>query len=647
MRRGYTDGVPAPTPLRLFFSFLAVSAVLFLRPPWTNFVFDEQEAILANPYLLGDVAVDQVFAVDFWGRSPERTIGSYRPLPNLLWRSLAFTLTFHTPFFLQLLNVLVHAITATVLSLIALQILKIPVVSGRAFAPQAEERGAVQIAERGAWFVGLFFCCAALSTEAVSGVVGLADQLVGLSCGVALLCLVWAYGDPSPRRFRVLSTLLLLCPLTFFGLLCKETMLVMPVLALSLSALLLLRGESGRLFRAAVPLLNFASSAVGLFGFVYFRRAMFQGAARPQEDIVNALPGRDVTSAFLHWFGQPPVPHDTMNNPLLSEGVRERLASSVSLFFKQGLQALIPWHFSGDYSFPRESIALFSGSVVLGALCFAGLSASVLVYVSSRRAFSRRVFSREARLWAVGAAWVLVTFLPVSGALVLLPTIRADRLFYVPLMGVCLLLGSAVASDQVWLRPRLRMLVIFALLFQAHAARSHALVYSDDLTFWQATRLGAPASAKSHLNYGVMIGARGDLDQRLSSTLVAVRLAPDWPMGRIYLGDTWCRKGELQKARPHYLKGLVGAASSQALTALALQCIWESGAYDSYAADLHRLAEAAPNSWLDYLNYQLSENGEIHQGLPPKYRPRGYNRARPSGDVVSNGLRLQSANPDR
>lgn len=68
---------------------LLLSAALYMRSAWTNFIFDEQEALLANPYVNGDtLEFFDVFSRDFWGLPATGTIGSYRPLPNIVWRLL-------------------------------------------------------------------------------------------------------------------------------------------------------------------------------------------------------------------------------------------------------------------------------------------------------------------------------------------------------------------------------------------------------------------------------------------------------------------------------------------------------------------------------------------------------------------------------
>ena len=47
-----------------------------------------QEALLANPFVNGKVPFREVLTRDFWGLPHDRSIGSYRPLPNIVWRAL-------------------------------------------------------------------------------------------------------------------------------------------------------------------------------------------------------------------------------------------------------------------------------------------------------------------------------------------------------------------------------------------------------------------------------------------------------------------------------------------------------------------------------------------------------------------------------
>jgi hypothetical protein len=196
---------------------------------------------------------------------------------------------------------------------------------------------------------------------------------------------------------------------------------------------------------------------------------------------------------------------------------------------------------------------------------------------------------------------------------------------YLPTLGTTLgLLAIAAAPRVSTTRAVLWVLIPFTLL-HAPAARLHALHYMDDVSFWRAASEGEPASAKAHLNLGVMLGARGDHAARLVHTKRAVELAPRWAMGQIYLADTYCRMQQMGPAMDIYLHGLSMKPNSKALTALSLQCIWDKGAFESNKHRLMDLAAQHPDSWLDYLVYRLRTDGKENGGIPAEYRPRKYN----------------------
>ena len=102
-----------------------LSMILFTRNPRTNFIFDEQEALLANPYVRSVVEhgtklrwID-AFYRDFWGLPADRSIGSYRPIPDLVWRVLwAFGAREQSPFLHHWVNVLLHGVNAAILVVI-------------------------------------------------------------------------------------------------------------------------------------------------------------------------------------------------------------------------------------------------------------------------------------------------------------------------------------------------------------------------------------------------------------------------------------------------------------------------------------------------------------------------------------------------
>src|SRR6185503_1423460 len=111
-----------PTFWSALLPLLVVSLILFSRWPGTNYIFDEQEALLANPYVNatgGLRFIDAIFR-DFWGLPADRTVGSYRPLPNFLWRGL-WAIS-HQPFFHHFYNVIFHAVNGALLAMFTFRI---------------------------------------------------------------------------------------------------------------------------------------------------------------------------------------------------------------------------------------------------------------------------------------------------------------------------------------------------------------------------------------------------------------------------------------------------------------------------------------------------------------------------------------------
>jgi hypothetical protein len=234
---------------------------------------------------------------------------------------------------------------------------------------------------------------------------------------------------------------------------------------------------------------------------------------------------------------------------------------------------------------------------------------------------------------ALALVWIVVSYFPVSNIPVVLPTVRAERFWYFPAIGTAILLGLGFAK-LLELGKRYEALAAAASLlglffaFQCFSARRHALDYTNDLVFWDATRKAVPRSAKAHLNYSVMLGARGDLKGRLVSNEVALSLAPKWAMANVYEGDTLCRLHRAPEAVPHYLAGFELGPNDMNLIALALQCLWDEKELAEESPLREELADVAdkyPGSWLKYLVDDTLSNGETNGGVAPKYRPRGYN----------------------
>lgn len=629
------------SPRQLFLCLLVVSCVVYLRSPHTNFIFDEQEALLKNPFLRSDAGLSGAFFVDFWGRDPSHTIGSYRPLPVLCWKLLAPVLRFHSPLWFTFINLIAHSLCGVLLAQVIHAVLSL------------SHEQAKSVSSAPGNVCALLFVAHGLVSEAVCSAVGLADIFVGLFTLLGLLFLLHLPGmfanakDALSVSLFIVLGCALWCINLLLGLWSKETMLgsmlALVVLAPVLCALGLSRvacGETksivfGKLTtnQARLLALCFGSAMIlvltigSLVAYVATRKMWFPTTGEPTAPWVQSAS----LQAFFEWFAAPPLPADPLNNPLLSAVSPFRFPTACGLFFKQLMQMIGPFRLVGDYAYPRELPHGWVMSAWLGLVIFVSIAGLGLVLCTKgviSYLLARRCLRAELHLVALGCIILCVCYLPISNAFVLLPTIRAERLLYVPMLGMTLMCAGAVLALEryvaltSWGRP-----LFFSYLFLvASLGRAHAFDYNDDVSFWRATSQGHPASAKSYLNLGIMLGARGDLDARERLTRRALELAPEWNMAHIYLADVFCRKNQMNQAKPYYFSGLMRASQSRPLVALALQCIWDHGAYSSYRQELERLAEGAPKSWLSYLLAELNENGAENAGIPQKYRPDGYNR---------------------
>jgi hypothetical protein len=595
-----------------------VAALVYTRSPASNFIFDEQEALLANPYLNGEsFGFLEAFRRDFWGLPPTRTIGSYRPLPNLIW-----WLLWHVselPWLPHWVNIVVHAANAALLAAFALAVTR-----QRALA----------------WLAGACFLLAAVITEAVTGVVGLADVLGGLFVLLALHALrLPLYAMPLAALIAML-----------LGLFSKESVLVaIPLVGwVAMTTADALHPE--RPWRVSRAVMAWSFCVLALVGYTYFRRHFFPIAL--PESLRQALPAsaplpERVMHEFLRWFQQPRLPHDAINNPLVEADLPRRVAGALRVYLSGLGQVVFPYSLSGDYSYAAEPVpetALNLRSILGALLLFLPPLLAPLCWLV---ALSRQ--RREAKLGALASTrkrqthwvvlaitlmWVPVAYFPHSNIPTLLPTVRAERFWYLPVIGSSLLLAQVLSSSLWRWRLPTRLVLVCFLGFQALQARTHALHYSHDLAFWRAARGAAPASAKAHLNYAVMLGARGKLTERLEAGRRALEIAPDWAMAHVYQGDTLCRlksergwdgKTMARHAFPHYARGFELSPNDVNLIALGLQCLYDQKGLEYVEDELLASGDRHPHSWLDYLARDIVENGDKHRGVDPKYRPRGYN----------------------
>jgi tetratricopeptide (TPR) repeat protein len=581
------QGLPDPTLRRALLPAGLLSALLYARPPSTEFIFDETEAIRGNPYVraAADPAAGigwlDAFHRDFWGLTPEKTIATYRPVPNLVWRAMwALGLRDQSAFAYHLPCVLLHGLNGALLAVLALR--------------WTRDRTT-------AWLAGALFVATAVVTEAVSGSVGLADVAAGTGALLALLAL------DLPLRSMAIA----IAAATTLGLYAKESALcLVPLVPLAVAFTPRATPEADER-RGVRALVAAAATVVAFVAYVELRRHLFLMRAAPGLSAAfNAdkpLLDRAVAAA-LRWYGQPTVVRDGLVNPLAYAPAPLRVAGGLRIYASGLGQVLVPWTLSADYSSqqetaPREVVSLGSAA---GALAM--LFPVVLAGVAGFRAWRlRRAGTRADGLLPVVAfalLWMVVAYFPVSNVPVALPTVRAERFFYLPAIGSALVLAIGAArllAEATARRARAAGLALVGLFlaFQALAARRHALDYRSALAFWSATCEASPRSAKAHLGLGAILGTQGDREGQLAQDAEALRLAPRWAPANVHEGEALCRLHRIDDAIPYLVRGLDAAPGDEALAGLAIGCLSDEQALaeGSHARTaMESLAQRRPTS---------------------------------------------------
>ncbi len=237
------------------------------------------------------------------------------------------------------------------------------------------------------------------------------------------------------------------------------------------------------------------------------------------------------------------------DNPLVAAGFWQAKLTAVKVMAHYLGVALWPLRLSADYSYNQIPLATGTAQdwgcwLVVAAVC----GAAALVYRRNRTAFFLSSFAA-------------LTFLPTSNLLFPFGTIMAERLLYLPLIGLlaCAVLGI-YALGRRFQAPRLAPAVL-ALAVCGCAVRTWARNrdWRDDLSLARASVESSPASFKTHQMLAEALyaadPARTDLEPILVEAEKALAILKNVPDARntaeIYrfTGDCYLTRGDQLEAR--------------------------------------------------------------------------------------------------
>ena len=419
----------------------------------------------------------------------------YRPLTSA-WLALDGAISGMRPAWFHGVNAVLHALVTFLLTLLALEMS-----GGRAAV--AASAGAV-------------FAAHPVHVEAVAGIVGRSEILAALFVLTAILChrraLVAERGRASVWPWA--AWLAALC-----GMFAKESAIVAPALC-ALSEAVPAPRRAGRGFRAVL----YAGYAMCATAYLAARWKVLGGIG-----------------AGL------PIPF--VDNPAAAAGpVDGRLTGLGTLVRYAGL-LLWPRHLSADYSYDQIPVI----HSVLDPLAAAGLILAIGVIGAGAWLLSR------APLAGFGLLFMAVSASLTTNIVLFIGTLLAERLMYLPSVGLCLLVGCWAGK----VGTRLGMVVAgtaVALVVALSFGRSHARIpdWNDDFTLYRSAASISPRSARIRFNLGnAYLRASRNRDAE-DNFRAALAIYPEFQDARVNLGMALVQQGRAQEAL-----GLLEAAASK------------------------------------------------------------------------------------
>jgi len=352
------------------------------------------------------------------------------------------------------------------------------------------------IGRHGAGVGALLFLLHPIQTEAVNSIVGRAELLAvfWMLCGL----IFYAKG----RWFWAAVAL-------FFGCLCKENAVMLLGLFFCWDYRAIRAGhEVWRFF----PYLIFISVIV-LFLILRY----------------------SVIGAFL----LPSMPQ-FIDNPLAHVSSWQRILTATAIVGKYIGLLFWPFALSADYS--HEAIAVvetpLNGSFAFGALV------CVLAVVVLVLSLGRRIPS----VCGLAIVFSFIPFFPVSNLLFPIGTVMAERLMYVPMVGIVMLLGLGFQTLVQKSRAVGVGVVVLILLACGNRTVVRNTDWQSNFTLFASAVEAVPRSAKAHFNLGHEMHDQGNWQEALGQYAEAIEIYPQYAVAHYNIGVGYREQRESERA---------------------------------------------------------------------------------------------------
>lgn len=459
----------------LWYSLVLLSAVtigIYFISIFNGFAWDDEFIIVKNP------ATRQITSVAKLLLAPDVVKPYYRPLTRATYL-FDYWLYGMNPSAFHSVNIAIHLLNVILLYLVCSRV--------------ATNKVSALIA-------ALLFAVHPINTESVN-FISARNNLLSLFFSLASF-LVLLREEGKAGRWPILSAIFF-----FFGLLCKETAMMMLIVIALYSISPFSSGFAARLREKAPSLLPF----VFLAGVYLLLRSF-------------AL-------------------HGIIGSGSLTQGLLERLAQNYYIIPHYLKLFLFPTDLTIFHMVPKAG--LFNDPMLL--LTWIAIAAAIWLIVRW-----------DNRATIFGLLWFIVNYVPIANIVPISSWPMADRFMYIPAAGLCLVAGEFLSYIYYRYSAKQLVSVGISIIVIALAAWTvkRTTEWKDDISLFKSAIRNDPASAAGHFNLGNAYLERSDLTAARLEWMKTLEIDPKHSEALTQIGTLSATQGDLQKAEQYYLAAL-------------------------------------------------------------------------------------------
>ncbi|GFT46833.1 protein O-mannosyl-transferase TMTC3 [Nephila pilipes] len=498
--------------MKVFPAAILVSlvALCYRNSLWGDMVFDDVAAVRDNRDLRPHTPLANLFRNDFWGTPlhKEQSHKSYRPLTVLSFR-LNYAVHELQPFGYHLVNVMLHACVCLLFYKLCLHFL----------------------AASSSLLSSALFAVHPIHTEAVSGIVGRAELLSAVAFLSALLYYIH-------HRYQQKSNAWLDCGMTsllaVLGLLCKEQALT--VLAVCC------------IYEFSLPK---NPSRVQSIRHLMLGRGIVSPWLRDKFMRIILLCGVAALVLYLRWkaMGQRMPVFSRFDNPAAISTSPSRQLTYNYLLAVNAWLLLFPCHLCCDWTMSTVPLVetVWDARNMATLVLFAGL-----FYVLKNLG---RLEEDVKMIVIMSLSLLIVPFLPATNLFFPVGFVVAERVLYIPSMGLCMLVSQGCSMLYEKRSKTLTVVgILFLLTMQTMKTISRNNDWKSEHSLYSSALAVNQRNGKLYNNMGQVLESTNRFDEALLHYRRAMEIEPEDVRSYLNVGRVLTNLRRYKEAEDIYRK---------------------------------------------------------------------------------------------